>query len=102
MTALARASEPSLKACTVNFAGEEKVLGEVFRSQHLSFCKIIRYDVTPLESLMFKFTSELDPITKQPIILDFKSAHFDKVPAGTGLFQLAAGKKLEMIKNKDE
>ena len=91
------ASEPSLKACKLTFAGETTQLGEVFRNQSLTRCMIMsRKD---FESLTLSFTSELDPITKNPINLNFTSSHFDKVES-TGLFQLAA--KAKITKNIDK
>jgi hypothetical protein len=91
------ASEPSLKACKLTFAGETTQLGEVFRNQSLTRCMIMsRKD---FESLTLSFTSELDPITKNPINLNFTSSHFDKVE-NTGLFQLAA--KAKIAKNVDK
>ena len=51
------------------------------------------------EALNLSFTSELDPITKNPINLNFTSSHFDKVE-NAGLFQLAA--KVKIAKNVDK
>ena len=91
------ASEPSLKACKLTFAGETTKLGEVFRNQSLTRYMIMsRKD---FEALTLSFSSELDPITKNPINLNFTSSHFDKVE-NTGLFQLAA--KAQIAKNVDK
>ena len=46
------------------------------------------------EALTLSFSSELDPITKNPINLNFTSSHFKKVE-NAGLFQLAAKAKIE-------
>ena len=86
------ASEPSLKACKLTFAGETTKLGEVFRNQSLTRYMIMsRKD---FEALTLSFSSELDPITKNPINLNFTSSHFKKVE-NAGLFQLAAKAKIE-------
>jgi len=89
VTALARASEPSLKGCTIKFGNflNEK-LGEVFRSQLLTYCRIIPR--AEFEDLTLHFTCEKDPVTGQPIDFKYTSAHFDKVEEGFGLFKVAA------------
>jgi hypothetical protein len=61
ITSLMHAFEPSLQACKLTFAGEEISLGEVFRNQSITKCKIISR--LEFESLKFSFTSELDPMT---------------------------------------
>ena len=92
ITSLMHASEPSLKACKLTFAGETTKLGEVFRNQSLTRYMIMsRKD---FEALTLSFSSELDPITKNPINLNFTSSHFKKVE-NAGLFQLAAKAKIE-------
>jgi hypothetical protein len=51
------------------------------------------------EALTLSFSSEQDPITKNPINLNFTSSNFKKVE-NAGLFQLAAKAKIE--KNVDK
>ena len=41
ITSLMHAFEPSLQQCELEFAGEKILLGEVFRNQSLTRCKII-------------------------------------------------------------
>jgi len=92
VTALARASEPSLQDCKLEFAKVSEDLGEVFRNQLLTRCKIIsRAD---FESLQLKFTCQKDPVTGKPIEMQYQSSHFDRVEEGFGLFKLAAREEI--------
>ena len=59
VTALARASEPSLEGCKLVFGADTEDLGEVFRNQLLTRCKIISR--AQFEALSLKFTSQKDP-----------------------------------------
>ena len=88
VTALARASEPSLEGCKLVFGSDTEDLGEVFRNQLLTRSKIISR--AEFEALQLKFTSLKDPSTGKPIEQQFSSAHFDMVNEGFGLFKLAA------------
>lgn len=67
VTALARASEPSLEGCKLVFGADTEDLGEVFRNQLLTRCKIISR--AQFEALSLKFTSQKDPSTGKPIDL---------------------------------
>jgi hypothetical protein len=59
-------------------------LNEVFRSQRLSFFRIM--SKSDLEKkLNFKFTSELDPVTGKNIEMSFNAKNFVKVE-NLGLF----------------
>lgn len=88
VTALARASEPSLQDCKLEFGKVSEDLGEVFRNQLLTRCRIIsRAD---FETLQLKFNCKKDPVTGKPIEMVYLSAHFDRVEEGFGLFKLAA------------
>lgn len=69
VTALSRASEPSLKGCKLEFAKHTEDIGEVFRNQLLTRCKIIsRAD---FDSLTLKFTCKKDPVTGKPIEMQY-------------------------------
>jgi hypothetical protein len=84
-TSLMQAFEPSLQACELTLAGEKISLGEVFRNQNLTRCKIISR--AEFESLTFSFKYR-DPITENQIDYSFIQGDFKKVK-NAGLFHFA-------------
>ena len=80
-----QAFEPSLQACELTLAGEKISLGEVFRNQNLTRCKIISR--AEFESLTFSFKYR-DPITENQIDYSFIQGDFKKVK-NAGLFHFA-------------
>ena len=67
---------------------------EVFRNSSVFTTTIC--PLSSLPTLKFKFTSEQDPMTKQPIRLEFSRLDFLKVTgdAAKGLFKQAALEKI--------
>lgn len=67
--------EPSLKNCSTQWnIFQKQPQWEVFRNQSVISTVIIPKNV--LESLQFKFSSEMDPVTKAPIELAFDLNNF--------------------------
>ena len=96
VTALARASEPSLKGCKFTFGNNKNEdIGEVFRNQ--LFRRVAIISRAEFENLQIQFTCEKDPVTGKPIDLKFTSAHFDRVEDGFGLFKVAAREKISKL-----
>ena len=92
VTALSRAFEPSLQGCTFSFGGESIDLGEVFRNQIISKCKIISRQ--EFENLKISFKC-FDPVQKSDIDFQFTQNHFNMVGEGFGLFKIAARDRIE-------
>jgi hypothetical protein len=92
VTALRRASEPSLQDCKLEFAKVSEDLGEVFCNELLARFKIIcRAD---FKSLQLKFTCQKDCLTGNTIEMQYDSDHFERVKEGFGLFKQAAQKEI--------
>jgi len=98
VTALARASEPSLQGCQLVFGDSTETIGELFRNELVTRTKLISRK--QFEELKVQFSSTKDPITQQPINLSFKASDFSRVEEGFGLFTIAA--RTEMKKNPSE
>ena len=77
INALAKAFEPSLKSCVIKFGSKTENLNEVFRNQKIFRSAII--PKTDFANFKFNFESELDPVTKEPISLEFDSSSFQKI-----------------------
>ena len=88
-----KAAEPSLKDCKITWLPEvqkNEPLNEVFRNQSIISTRIIPKD--SLENLRFTFSSAEDPLTKQPINMEFTGLDFAEVTgdAGEALVKFAA------------
>ena len=81
INALAHAFEPSLKNCELTFGGKTEKLNEVFR--HAKIFRSAIMSKQQFENTKFAFSSEQDPVTKQPIDLEFDVNSFKKVEEGS-------------------
>ena len=77
ITALARAFEPSLKGCKLIFGDSKEELNEVFRNQTLYRSALMTK--AEFEKMRFEFSSQLDPVTNEPLSLMFDSSEFRRI-----------------------
>lgn len=85
--------EPSLKNCSTQWNDDSaQPLCEVFRNQAILSSKIVAKN--DLGQLQFKFSSEMDPITMEPIQLAFSLNDFQGLDGDddmqAALFKFAA------------
>jgi hypothetical protein len=104
---LQKAAEPSLKACSITWLFEDhkeepEPLNEVFRNQSIISTRIISKD--SLEKLKFGFSSAEDPLTKEPINMEFTGLDFTEVTgdAGEALVKFAALRQIQKTLNEQE
>ena len=88
--ALKKATQPSLKQCDLTWSNKKIQLGEVFRNQHIHSYQILSKE--EFEALKLKFTAAEDPITRQPICLEFSASDFELTDMP--LFKVAAHEQL--------
>jgi len=94
--ALQKAAEPSLKDCSITWLLESpEELNEVFRNQSIISTRII--PKAQFDNLTFSFASKEDPLTKEPINMQFTGLDFSEVTgeAGETLVKFAALKQIQ-------
>ena len=97
--ALARAFEPSLKGCKLVFGDKQEELNEVFRNQTLYRSALMSKE--EFSKIKFEFSSQLDPVTKEPIDLKFGVGDFRKMEdegMAKALFKSAANSEIKKKK----
>ena len=103
ITALAQAFEPSLKGCKLTFGDKQEELNEVFRNQTLFRSALM--STKQFQQMKFEFSSQLDPVTKEPIDLQFDKNDFRKIEDKSyaqALFKSAANSMIKAFKNQKE
>ena len=103
ISALANAFEPSLKGCKLIFGEKQEELNEVFRNQ--TIFRSAMMSTNQFQQMKFEFSSQLDPVTKEPIDLQFDKNDFRKVEDKSfaqALFKSAANSMIKAFKDKPE
>ena len=93
-----------MKGCTMFWYGNNESLGEIYR--HESIFRTAILDKQYFEAAFkFKFHSDEDPQTKQPIDIEYSADAFKRVDgesASKALFKMAAHHKIAQTSNKVE
>ena len=69
-------------------------LGEIFRGQIITKCKIVSRNQFEAIQVAFKC---FDPVQKSTINFQFTSGHFNRVEEGFGLFKIAVRDEIETL-----
>ena len=91
ISALNKASQPSLKDCSYSFFGQEVKLGEVFRDQLVQSYQIV--SKAEFEKAKVNFKSAMDPMTHHKMELKFSRSDFEEAN-DMPLFKIAAHERL--------